>query len=154
MNTALWIVAGLLAVVFLGAGALKLVRSKDALAASGFTWVQDYSANQVRLIGIAEILGAIGLIVPPLVKIAPILAPIAADLLGGRHDRRDLHAREVQGVPPGGGDHPVRASFGIRRLGTFRPLRVLRSTTRDVMRFNRRTTTRAASQRGSCRPPG
>jgi uncharacterized membrane protein YphA (DoxX/SURF4 family) len=78
MNTALWIVAGLLAVVFLGAGALKLVRSKDALAAGGFKWVQDYSANGVRLIGIAEILGAVGLIVPPLVKIAPILAPIAA----------------------------------------------------------------------------
>ena len=78
MNTALWIVAGLLAVVFLGAGALKLVRSKDALAAGGFKWVQDYSANGVRLIGIAEILGAVGLIVPPLVKIAPLLAPIAA----------------------------------------------------------------------------
>jgi uncharacterized membrane protein YphA (DoxX/SURF4 family) len=78
MNTALWVVSGLLAVVFLGAGALKLVRSKEALAAGGFKWVQDYSANQVRLIGIAEILGAFGLIVPPLVKIAPIVAPIAA----------------------------------------------------------------------------
>jgi uncharacterized membrane protein YphA (DoxX/SURF4 family) len=78
MNTALWIVAGILAVVFLGAGALKLVRSKEALAAGGFQWVQDYSAHHVRLIGIAEILGAIGLVVPPLVKIAPIFVPIAA----------------------------------------------------------------------------
>lgn len=78
MNTALWIVTGLLAVVFLGAGALKLVRSKDALAAGGFKWVQDYTANQVRLIGLAEILGAVGLILPPLVNIAPILVPIAA----------------------------------------------------------------------------
>jgi hypothetical protein len=78
MNTALWIVASILAVVFLGAGALKLVRSKEALAAGGFKWVQDYSANQVRLIGIAEILGAVGLIVPPLVHIATILVPIAA----------------------------------------------------------------------------
>jgi uncharacterized membrane protein YphA (DoxX/SURF4 family) len=78
METALWIVAGILAFVFVGAGALKLVRSKEALAAGGFKWVQDYSANQVRLIGIAEILGGIGLILPPLVKIAPILVPIAA----------------------------------------------------------------------------
>lgn len=78
MNTALWIIAGLLAVVFLGAGALKLVRSKEALAAGGFKWVQDYSATGVRLIGIAEILGAVGLILPPLVKIAPIFVPIAA----------------------------------------------------------------------------
>jgi uncharacterized membrane protein YphA (DoxX/SURF4 family) len=78
MPTALWIVTGLLAAVFLGAGALKLVRSKEALADGGFKWVQDYSANQVRLIGIAEILGAIGLVLPPLSGIAPILAPISA----------------------------------------------------------------------------
>jgi hypothetical protein len=78
MGTALWIVTGLLAVVFLGAGTLKLVRSKEALAAGGLKWVEDYSANQVHLIGIAEILGAVGLVLPPLVKIGLILVPIAA----------------------------------------------------------------------------
>jgi len=78
MNIALWLVAALLAVSFLAAGGMKLARSKDKLASSGMAWTEDFSANTVKLIGTAEILGAIGLILPPLVNIAPVLAPIAA----------------------------------------------------------------------------
>ena len=78
MNTALWIVAGVLAAVFIGSGSVKLFVPKDKLVASGQGWAQDVSANSVRLIGVAEILGAIGLIVPALVHIAPILVPLAA----------------------------------------------------------------------------
>jgi hypothetical protein len=41
-------------------------------------WVEDFSDQQVKGIGVLEILGAIGLILPPIVDILPILAPIAA----------------------------------------------------------------------------
>ena len=78
MNLALWIIAIVLAVAFVGSGLLKLVRSKDQLVASGFGWAEDYSPSTIRLIGVAEILGAIGLVVPAAVHVAPILVPLAA----------------------------------------------------------------------------
>ena len=78
MNVALWILAGLLAVILLAAGVPKLVKSKADLAASGQGWVEGYSATAVKAIGTLEILAAIGLILPALVDIAPILVPLAA----------------------------------------------------------------------------
>ena len=78
MNTALWIVAGVLAFVFVGSGVLKLVASKDKLVAAGQGWAADVDANAIRAIGAAEVAGAIGLIVPPLVHILPVLTPLAA----------------------------------------------------------------------------
>lgn len=78
MNTALWIIAIALAAVFFGSGSVKLVVPKDKLVTSGQAWAQNVSANGLRLIGAAEILGAVGLIVPPLVHIAPVLVPVAA----------------------------------------------------------------------------
>jgi uncharacterized membrane protein YphA (DoxX/SURF4 family) len=78
MNLALWIIAIVLAVAFVGSGLLKLVRSKDQLVASGFGWAEDYGPSTIRLIGVAEILGAIGLVVPAVVHVAPILVPLAA----------------------------------------------------------------------------
>ncbi len=77
MNIALWIIAGLLAVAFAGAGLTKLTSSKDDLLAK-MPAVADLSEAQIRGIGAAELLGAIGLILPPLVDIAPVLAPLAA----------------------------------------------------------------------------
>jgi uncharacterized membrane protein YphA (DoxX/SURF4 family) len=78
MNLALWIIAIVLAVGFAASGLMKLVRSKEQLVASGFGWAQDVSPTAIRLIGVAEILGAIGLIVPAATHIAPILVPLAA----------------------------------------------------------------------------
>ena len=78
MNLALWIIAIVLAVGFAASGLLKIVRSKEQLVASGFGWAQDYSPSTIRLIGFAEILGAIGLILPAALHIAPILVPLAA----------------------------------------------------------------------------
>ncbi len=77
MIIAVWIASGLLALANLGAGFLKLSRSKDALAASQ-PWTAGFSAPVIKLIGAAEVLAAIGLIVPPLTGILPILAPLAA----------------------------------------------------------------------------
>lgn len=73
-----WIIAGLLALVYLTTGAMKIARPKDTLASSGMAYVGDFSATQVKLIGVAELLGAIGLILPKLLGILPVLSPISA----------------------------------------------------------------------------
>jgi uncharacterized membrane protein YphA (DoxX/SURF4 family) len=78
MNMALWIVAIVLAVAFLGSGLMKQFVPKDRLASSGQGWAQDFSPARIRLIGLAEILGAIGLVAPAVTHIAPILVPLAA----------------------------------------------------------------------------
>jgi uncharacterized membrane protein YphA (DoxX/SURF4 family) len=78
MNLALWIVAIVLAAVFAGSGLMKQFVPKDKLVTSGQGWAQDFSPTNIRLIGLAEILGAIGLVLPAAVHIAPILVPLAA----------------------------------------------------------------------------
>src|ERR1700692_2415736 len=78
MNLALWIVAIVLAVVFTGSGLLKQLAPKAKLVTAGQGWAQDYSQTNIRLIGLAEILGAIGLVLPAVLHIAPILVPLAA----------------------------------------------------------------------------
>jgi len=80
MNLALWILQGLLALAFLAAGGMKLARSKDQISVT-MTWAKDFPQAQIKLIGLAEVLGAVGLIVPPLTYILPILTPIAASAL-------------------------------------------------------------------------
>jgi len=79
-NTWLWILAGFLAALFLGTGVLKLTRSRDEIIAEGLTWAEDYSEPQLRALGWAEVLGAVGLVVPPLVGFG-IVTPIAASCL-------------------------------------------------------------------------
>jgi uncharacterized membrane protein YphA (DoxX/SURF4 family) len=78
MNLALWIVAIVLAAAFAGSGLMKQFVPKDKLVTSGQGWAQDFSPTSIRLVGLAEILGAIGLVLPAAVHIAPILVPLAA----------------------------------------------------------------------------
>jgi hypothetical protein len=83
MNLALWIVAGLLAAVFLFAGSSKLFIPREKLAkAPGGGWTLDFSVGFVKALGAVEILGAVGLILPALLDIAPVLVPLAALGLG------------------------------------------------------------------------
>jgi uncharacterized membrane protein len=77
MNISLWIIQGILAAMFTMAGLTKLTQSKEKLEKQ-FPWVIDFSISTVRFIGLSELLGAIGLIVPWLTGIVPILTPIAA----------------------------------------------------------------------------
>lgn len=81
MNKVLWIVQGLLAVMFLMAGLMKSTQPKEKLAVK-MPWVNDYSASSVKLIGLSQMLAAIGLVVPMLTGIAPVLTPLAASGLG------------------------------------------------------------------------
>ena len=78
MNIALWIVAGVLAALFLASGVVKTVQPKAKLAASGFGFVEDVGAGTVKAIGVLEILAAAGLILPAALDIAPVLVPVAA----------------------------------------------------------------------------
>lgn len=77
MNVALWIVQGLVAFAMVGAGAMKLFVPRAKLAEKQ-KWVTTWSDRNVKLLGLAEVLGAVGLVVPWLTGIAPILTPVAA----------------------------------------------------------------------------
>lgn len=78
MDVALWVAAAFLALAFAGAGFLKVSKSRAELAEQGLTWVEDFSDSQVKAIGGVELLAAIGLVLPPLVGVLPVLAPLAA----------------------------------------------------------------------------
>lgn len=105
MNIALWVVAGLLALVFLGAGGAKLAQPKEKLAANpNMAWTEDFSPGAIKAIGALEVLGALGLVLPQATGIAPVLTPLAAvglflTMAGAvvTHVRR----RENQAVVPG-----------------------------------------------------
>ncbi len=78
MNIILWIVQGLLALMFLMAGAMKLSKPKNELREKLGDWVDQYSDISIKLIGLAELLGAIGLILPMAMDFFPALTPLAA----------------------------------------------------------------------------
>ena len=74
-NTALWIVQGVLAALFLLAGGSKLVMTAEQMAAPGPIQLP---VIFVRFIGVCELLGAIGMIAPGVTGIRPGLTPLAA----------------------------------------------------------------------------
>ncbi|MGW2625465.1 DoxX family protein [Micromonospora taraxaci] len=79
MNLALWIAAGLLAAVALAGGVTKTFVPKEKLAAAnGGGWTADASVGFVKTLGILEILAAVGLILPAVLDIAPVLVPVTA----------------------------------------------------------------------------
>lgn len=79
MSIVLWSLAALLALAFLGAGAQKLGRDRATLLADPrMGSAGDYTARQIKLIGVAEVLGAIGLIAPAALGVQPVLSFIAA----------------------------------------------------------------------------
>jgi hypothetical protein len=82
MNIALWILQGLLAVAMLGAGGMKLVTPKAKLVANPqMAWAADFGEGQIKLIGLSELLGAVGLVLPWALGIVPVLTAVAAACL-------------------------------------------------------------------------
>jgi hypothetical protein len=80
MNLALWIAAGILAVVLL-ISTSKAFIPRDKIAAVGGAaaeWVKDFSPATLRTIATLEFLAAVGLILPAAFDIAPVLVPLAA----------------------------------------------------------------------------
>lgn len=80
MNIALWILTGALGLAFAAGGATQILLTKERYRAFGATqhWVDDFTAGRIKAIGTIKLVGAIGLVVPPLVGIAPALSPLAA----------------------------------------------------------------------------
>lgn len=78
MTIALWIINIVLAIAFLGAGAMHAFRPRTQLVERGMGWAADMTDGMVKTIGTFELLGALGLIVPLATGVAPILTPIAA----------------------------------------------------------------------------
>lgn len=79
MDLAMLILNGFLAALFLFAGSTKLLTSRRVLVVrEGFGWAADYRAGAIKAIGAAEVLGALGLVLPVITGIAVVLAPLAA----------------------------------------------------------------------------
>ena len=77
LNVSLWIAQALLALAYLNAGYLKTFRPIQEIAPTIF-WAPLLPEPLVRFIGISELLGAVGLILPGLLKIRPQLTTLAA----------------------------------------------------------------------------
>ena len=78
MNTILWICQILLAIIFGYSGITKGTLSQAKLLSMGQTGVQGLSLPLMRFIGISEMLGMIGIIVPWLINVLPALTPFTA----------------------------------------------------------------------------
>ncbi|MFJ8026850.1 DoxX family protein [Streptomyces sp. NPDC096311] len=78
MNVFLWILASLLAALFLLTGVMKLSRTGEQLAESGMKWAPEFPPALVKAIGALEVLAALGLILPAAFDIAETLVPLAA----------------------------------------------------------------------------
>lgn len=98
MNTVLWALQILLALVFLGAGLLKATLPLAALEARVGGWVHDVPLPLIRTIGPLEVAGALGLVLPAALDVAPWLTWAAAAglvplMLGAAvvHGRRGEH---------------------------------------------------------------
>jgi hypothetical protein len=80
VNTTLWIIAGIAAAAYAAGGATLLLLPKEKYRSLGASqhWVDDFSNGHLKAIGTIKLIGAIGLILPAAVGVAPLLVPIAA----------------------------------------------------------------------------
>jgi putative oxidoreductase len=76
LNISLWIAQSLLAAMFLMAGGSKFATSIEEQRK--MEWARHVSAGLIHFVGFVEILGAIGLLLPAILKIKPLLTPLAA----------------------------------------------------------------------------
>jgi len=77
LNITLWIFQALLAATLIWAAILKLFKSPQELAAM-WPWAGEVSPALVKLTGLTDLLGGVGLIAPALLRMKPVLTPVAA----------------------------------------------------------------------------
>lgn len=77
MNIALWIASGLLAFALVAAGGTKLAVPRAKLL-DKMGWAETWSDGRFKLLGLAELLGGVGVILPHVTGILPVLTPVAA----------------------------------------------------------------------------
>jgi hypothetical protein len=78
VNLTLWIAAGLLAVIALLGGISKTFLPKAKLDAHPASWTPNASVGFVKTLGVLELLAAVGLVLPAMVDIAPVMVPVTA----------------------------------------------------------------------------
>lgn len=78
MDTLIWIFQGILCFVFLGSGILKLLLNKEEVMDKVGDAISDISPTRIKLTGMLEVLGAIGIILPKLLNVLPTLTAFAA----------------------------------------------------------------------------
>jgi hypothetical protein len=79
MNLTLWLASGLLAVVALVGGISKAFVPKEKLAEhEGGQWTRHVSVDFVKSLGFLELLAAVGLVLPRVLDIAPVMVPVTA----------------------------------------------------------------------------
>jgi len=76
-NVVLWIIQGLLAAVFAVTGSAKLLIPREKLQ-KGMHWAASWPRWRIRLLGLAELAGAVGRVVPGVSGVAPAVTPVAA----------------------------------------------------------------------------
>ena len=77
VNSVLWVFQILVALVFLATGIPKVMLPKEKLERR-MGWVKEAPVSTVKIVGVLEILGAVGLILPAVTGILPWLTPLAA----------------------------------------------------------------------------
>lgn len=82
MEMAIWILKGLLAALFTATGLSKVILPKPKLLDMGMKGLVNLEAQQIKGVGVLEVLGAAGLILPGLLDIYPVLSGVAALCLG------------------------------------------------------------------------
>ena len=134
MNKALWVIQVLVGLLFIFAGGSKLVMGADQMQQMQAGQTVTFSLGFLRFIGVCELLGGLGLILPGLLRIQPGAHVAGRGRAYRHHDRRDSgHAEERHvrpgGDPPGGGRalrvHRLRAleSGAAPRLSAAAPRR-------------------------------
>jgi putative oxidoreductase len=78
MNIALWIAQGLLAAMYLMAGSMKAFQPAKVRENPQMTWAKNRTDGFIRFVGISELLGALGLILPVITGVLPWLTVLAA----------------------------------------------------------------------------
>ncbi|MGH8825216.1 MAG: DoxX family protein [Jiangellaceae bacterium] len=121
MNAFLWVLQVLLGVAFVAAGLMHAGQPRQRLL-ERLPWVEDFSAPTLKFIGTMELAGGLGVVLPALTGIAPILTPIAATglaviMLGAMatHVRR----REPAGVAITGVLFALAAIVAWGRFGPY-----------------------------------
>jgi hypothetical protein len=95
MIVALWVAQGFAALVLLLTGAFKVMTPKEKLVEK-MHWAATWPPGRIKALGLAEVAGALGLVLPAALHIAPVLTPIAAVclamlLFGAVQTHRRLH---------------------------------------------------------------
>jgi len=78
MATTIWILKWVIALLFTFTGSNKVVLPKTKLLDIGMAGLKDLDEQQIKVVGFLEILGALGLILPTLLNIYPVISIISA----------------------------------------------------------------------------